>query len=189
MLLQESHESLQQQLAARQRELEESTAATGKLAAQRTVLDRQLAKLGQQAAAAEQAALERLGQQTFAEQGAQHVLRDIEAVRAAVRDKEAAAEQLEAALSRLQADAAASHAGGDRLAALLAGLEATVAARAAAVAGLEAEMKLGHADVEAKARQVEALNRRYQKLLDGGKDVETGGWWFGGCGCLVKCLS
>ncbi|KAI3426120.1 hypothetical protein D9Q98_008499 [Chlorella vulgaris] len=172
--LTESHESLQQQLAARQRELEESTAATGKLAAQRTVLDRQLAKLGQQAAAAEQAALERLGQQTFAEQGAQHVLRDIEAVRAAVRDKEAAAEQLEAALSRLQADAAASHAGGDRLAALLAGLEATVAARAAAVAGLEAEMKLGHADVEAKARQVEALNRRYQKLLDGGKDVETG---------------
>ena len=54
------------------------------------------------------------------------------------------------------------------------------------MAVLEAEVKAGHADVEAKTRQLDALNRRYQRLLDSSRDVETGGWVNGG-GVLVGC--
>ena len=180
--VQESHVSLQQQLAERQHALEAAAAEAAKLAAQKAALERQQAKLGQEAAAAEQAALERLGEQTFAEKGAAAVLRDIQAARAAVQEKEAAAEQLRGVLERLERETAGTQASSERVAAVLAGLEGVLADKAAGVAALEAEMAAGHADVEGKTRQLEALNRRYQRQVDNAKDVETGGAQLPGMG-------
>jgi chromosome segregation ATPase len=95
--------------------------------------------------------------------------------RRAVQEKEAAAEQMQSVLQRLEGEQAATAASGERMAAVLAGLEAVVAERAAAVAALEAEMAAGHGDVESNTHQLEGLNRRYQRLVDNAKDVETGG--------------
>jgi chromosome segregation ATPase len=184
--LQESHASLQQQLAERQQQLGAAKAEAGKLAPQRAALERRQARLGQEAAGLERQLLERLGEQIFAEKGAQQTLREIEAARAVVQEHEAAAEQLRASLEQLGADTEATEAGNARLGATLAGLEAALAGKAAGVAVLEAEVKAGHADVEAKTRQLDALNRRYQRLLDSSRDVETGGWVNGG-GVLVGC--
>ena len=184
--LQESHASLQQQVAERQQQPGAATAEAGKLAAQRAALERQQARLGQEAAGLDRQLLERLGEQTFAEKGAQQTLREIEAARVVVQEREAAAEQLRATLEQLGSDTEATAAGNARLGATLAGLEAALADKAEGMAALEAEVKAGHADVEAKTRQLDALNRRYQRLLDGSRDVETGGW-LRASGLLVRC--
>ena len=178
---------MQQQLLARQAELAAASAEAGRLAAQRGALERQQARLGSEAAALDRQLLERLGEQTFAQEGAQATLREVERLRAAAAEREAAAEAARAALESLGAQAEARRAGNAALGASLAALERAVADKAAGVAALEAAVAAGHADVEAKARQLDALNRRYQRLVEGAKDVDMGGGPGGKGGCGRAC--
>lgn len=173
--MQASHADMQNQLAERQQQLAAASAEAAALASQKAQLERESARLAQESAALDRKQLFSLGEQTFAESGGAAALRELEALRARVAEREAAAEAARASLERLGADAEAARAGNARLQAVLAGLEGRLAEKAAGVAALEAEAKAGHADVEAKTRALDQLNRRYQRLLDNAKDVETGG--------------
>lgn len=181
---------MQRQLAERQQQLAAASAEAAALASQKGQLEREAARLAQESGALDRELLHRLGEQTFAESGGAAALREIEALRARVAERGAAADAARAALDRLGAETEAVQGGNARLEAVLAGLEGTLADKAAGVAALEAEMRAGHADVEAKTRALEHLNRRYQRLLDGAKDVETGGrgvgWWVQLCVCLWR---
>lgn len=167
---------MQRQLLERQAEVEAAAAEAARLSGERAALERQQARLGQEAAAAERQLLERLGEQTFAEKGAASTLRDIQAVRARIAEREEAAERQRAVLEKLGADAEARQAGNAALATTLAGLERSLDDKAAGVASLEAALRAGRAEVEARTRQLELLNARYRRLVESQKDVETGGW-------------
>lgn len=171
---------MQRQLLERQAEVEAAAAEAARLGGEWAALERQQARLGQESAAADRQLLERLGEQTFAEKGAAATLREIEAVRASIAEREVAAERQRAALDKLGGDAEACQAGNAALAGTLAGLERALADKAAGVASLEAAVQAGHAEVEARTRQLELLNKRYRRLVESQKDVETGGWVAGG---------
>lgn len=172
--LQASHTDTQLQLVERQQQLAAASAEAAQLASQKAQMEREVAHLAQESAAQDRELLYRLGEQTFAAKGGDAALREIEALRARVVEREAAAEAARASLDRLGAETDAVQGGNTRLGAVLASLEGTLADKAAGVAALEAEAKAGHADVEAKTRALDQLNRRYQRVLDNAKDVETG---------------
>ena len=179
---------MQRQLLERQAEVEAAAAEAARLGGERAALERQQARLAQEAAAADRQLLERLGEQTFAEKGAAATLREIEAVRAGIAEREAAAERQRAALEKLGSDAEACQAGNAALAATLAGLERGLADKAAGVASLEAAVRVGHAEVEARTRQLELLNKRYRRLVESQTNVETGGWPGGMYGVGAACV-
>ncbi|PRW44941.1 Coiled-coil domain-containing 40 isoform C [Chlorella sorokiniana] len=172
--LKERHTAMQRQLLERQAEVEAAAAEAARLAGERATLERQQALVGQEAATAERQLLDRLGEQTFAEKGAASTLREIQAVRARIAEREEAAERQRAVLEKLGADTEARQAGNAALAATLAGLERALTDKAAGVASLEAALRAGHAEVEARTRQLELLNARYRRLVESQKDVETG---------------
>ena len=171
---------MQRQLAERQEALAAAAAEAAKLASQRAQLEREQARVAAEAAAVDKTLLDRLGEQTFAEKGSAATLREVERIRAACADKEVAADAARAQLERLGEEAQNVDARNARLSAVLGGLEGTLADKAAGVAALESEMRAGHPEVEARTRALDQLNRRYQRLLDNFKDVETGGLWVGG---------
>ncbi|KAL4448619.1 hypothetical protein ABPG75_005838 [Micractinium tetrahymenae] len=172
--LKASYADMQRQLAERQQQLAAASSEAARLASQKAQLEREAARLAQESAALDRELLERLGEQTFAEKGGAAALREIHALRARVAEREAAAEAAQAALDRLDQEVEAVQGGNARLEAVLRSLEGSLADKAAGVAALEGEVKAGHADVEAKTRALDQLNRRYQRLLDNAKDVETG---------------
>lgn len=183
--MQERHAAMQRQLLERQAEVEAAASEAARLAGERAALERQQARLGQEAAAAEHQLLERLGEQTFAEKGASSTLREIQAVRTRIAEREEAAERQRAVLEKLGADTDARQAGNAALSATLSGLERSLADKAAGVASLEAAQRAGHAEVEARTRQLELLNARYRRLVESQKDVETGRLG----GSALQCLT
>ena len=166
---------LKKQLAASEEQLGQAKQEGSKLAGERNALERQQARLAGQAAELEQAALDRLGEQTSAEKGAAYTLQDIKTLRAAVAQKEAGTAELQAAVDSAKAQAAAVAARNAQLAAGLLALDQAVADKAAGVARLQGERKARAAEIEAKTRDLDALNRRFQKLTENKQDAETGG--------------
>lgn len=115
-----------------------------------------------------------LGDQTTVEKGAGKTVADTMELRKRIRTEELAVVETENELAKLQVDILNTEAHNARLQETLALLEEELTDKAATIDKYELEIKRRNDEIEKKTREIDLLNRRYERMVDSMVGEDTG---------------
>ncbi|KAG2494199.1 hypothetical protein HYH03_007557 [Edaphochlamys debaryana] len=179
---QEKQARLQEVLSKLAKSLEHTEAEVARvnsekkaLQAEADAVDRAIAKVSAEARTIEEEMLSALSDQTTAEKATSKTAADTSELRKRIRAEELAVVETENELAKLQVDILNTEAHNTRLTETLGLLDEELRDKGRTIEKYELEIKRRNDEIEKKTREIDLLNRRYERMLDArGTAEETG---------------
>ncbi|KAA6423115.1 MAG: hypothetical protein FRX49_07102 [Trebouxia sp. A1-2] len=162
--LQEMYVKLQHELSLAEEKLRKAYSQGKLLESDRKILDVGIAKANNSIKAVEAKVLENLSEQTTAEKSAAKTAQDIKALRKQVYDEEMLVVQLQNELARLEVDILHTQGRNLRLKQAMQLLNEDIDEKMQTIGKYEADLKQRAFEIEKKTKEVDLLNRKYEKL-------------------------
>ncbi|DBA91706.1 TPA: hypothetical protein ACH3X1_003305 [Trebouxia sp. C0004] len=162
--LQEMYVKLQHELSLAEEKLRKAHSQGKLLESDRKILDVGIAKANNSIKAVEAKVLENLSEQTTAEKSAAKTAQDIKALRKQVYDEEMLVVQLQNELARLEVDILHTQGRNLRLKQAMQLLNEDIDEKMQTIGKYEADLKQRACEIEKKTKEVDLLNRKYEKL-------------------------
>lgn len=179
---QERQARLSEVMAKLVRSLEHTEAEVARVTAEKKALmgeaeavDRAITKVAAEARTIEEEMLSALSEQTTAEKAGGKTAADTAELRKKIRSEELALVETENEMAKLQVDILNTEAHNTRLAETLALLDEELGDKGRTIEKYELEIKRRNDDIEKKTREIDLLNRRYERMVEArGTGEETG---------------
>ncbi|GLC36058.1 hypothetical protein PLESTB_000533200 [Pleodorina starrii] len=179
---QEKQSRLQEIMAKLAKSLEHTEAEVGRVLTEKKALqgeadavERAITRVAAESRAIEEEMLSALSDQTTAEKATSKTASDTSDLRRKIRAEELAVVETENELAKLQVDILNTEAHNTRLAETLGLLDEELRDKGRTIEKYELEIKRRNDEIEKKTREIDILNRRYERILDArGTGEETG---------------
>ncbi|KAG1659381.1 hypothetical protein FOA52_007844 [Chlamydomonas sp. UWO 241] len=165
--LQEVFTKLAKSLDHTERQVELAKADAKALLAEQTAVDRATEKVTGDARAVEDEMLAIVGDQSTADKSGSRTGKDVASLRKAVREQDLIAVGVQNELAKLQVDVLNTEAHNVRLADTMKLLDEECDDKASTIEKYEVEIKRRNDEIERKTRDIDALNRKLEKMVSG----------------------
>ncbi|KAK9829105.1 hypothetical protein WJX72_003917 [[Myrmecia] bisecta] len=163
--LQVTYGKLQRSLESTEADLNRSRQEAKVLESERLAVDKAYVKISGDIKELEQQILGVLSNQTTSEKSSNKTAKDTQGLRQQVYDREMAAVQLQNELAKLEVDILNTESHNDRLVETLKLMDAELHDKMAVIGKYEADLKRRTDEIEKKTKEVDLLNRKYEKLV------------------------
>lgn len=172
--LQEMFSKLHKSLDTTEEQLRRQDTEAKAILGEQGAVDKAHLKVVNELRGIEEEMVKALSDQTTAERSGHKAASDINELRRRVRDEELHVVEVQNEMAKLQVDLLNTEAHNARLTETLALLDEELTDKSRAIEKYEVEIKRRNDEIERKTRDIDSLNKKYDKLVSGMEDENTG---------------